>query len=49
MVVIFKLIEVKMLSHCTEVEKGVGEEMIHLSVAIIKTCSWAGQIQIYTV
>jgi hypothetical protein len=38
-VVVFKLIEVNMLSHCTELEKGVGEEMINLLVAIMKRCS----------
>ena len=33
----FKLIDVKIFQHCTEVEKGVGEEMIHLFGAIINT------------
>jgi hypothetical protein len=36
MVVVFKLIEINMLSHCTEVEKVVGKEMIHLFLAVVK-------------
>jgi hypothetical protein len=42
MAVVLRLIEVNTLSHCTVIEKGVGGEMIHLFVAIIKTYSWAG-------
>ena len=38
----FKLIDVKIFPHCTEVEKGDGEEMIHLFGAIMNTCSLAG-------
>jgi hypothetical protein len=38
----FKVTEVKLLSHCIEVENGVGDEMIHLLRAIMKTFSFAG-------
>jgi hypothetical protein len=37
----FGLIEVNTLFHCSEVEKGVGEDMIHILDAIMKICSWA--------
>jgi hypothetical protein len=32
----------KILSYCTDVENGVGDAMIHLLGAIMKTCSFAG-------
>ena len=35
MVVDFRLIELKILPHCTEVENGVGDEIIHLLGAIM--------------
>jgi hypothetical protein len=41
-IVVFKLIDVNILTHCTGIENGVGEEMIHLIDAIMKTCSLAG-------
>jgi hypothetical protein len=41
-VVDFKLIEVKKSSHCTGVEKGVDDEMIHLFGDLMKTYSFAG-------
>jgi hypothetical protein len=37
-----RLVEEEILLHCTDVEKGVGEEMIHLLGPIMKTCSFAG-------
>jgi hypothetical protein len=39
MVVVLRLIEVNTLPHCTEVKKGVGEEIIHFLVTIMKTCT----------
>jgi hypothetical protein len=38
----FEFIYVIILLHCTEVENGVGEEMIHLWSVIVKTCFFAG-------
>jgi hypothetical protein len=42
MAVGFRFTEVKTLTHFTDIENGVGEEMIHLLGAIMKTCSLAG-------
>jgi hypothetical protein len=38
----FRLTKVKVLLHCTDVENGVGDEMIYLLGAITNTCSFAG-------
>jgi hypothetical protein len=38
----FKLMVENTLLHCIVVEKGVGDEIIHLLEAILKTCSFAG-------
>jgi hypothetical protein len=38
----FRFTIIKILSHCTDVEKGVGDEMIHLLGATMKTCIFAG-------
>jgi hypothetical protein len=42
MVADFSFIEVKILSHCTEVEYSVGDEIIHLLGAIMNTFSVTG-------
>jgi hypothetical protein len=38
----FKFTDVDISLHCTEVENGLGQEMIHLIGAIKKTCCFAG-------
>jgi hypothetical protein len=38
----FRLTKVKFLSHCIDVEKGFGDEMIPQLEAIMKTGSFAG-------
>jgi hypothetical protein len=42
MVAGFKLTDVKILPQYTEVENGVGKEMIYLLCAIMKTCYLTG-------